>query len=105
MPAQCPAPDLIARYLDDRLPAADSAGLETHLAACPHCEGRLKLALKSDPLLPLARAGGTAWSVPQVLRDRLIGLCAQPDTDGTRAQETPPVVGLRGAPELVGLLR
>ncbi len=31
------AVELIADYLDGRLPAGDVLRLETHLAACPHC--------------------------------------------------------------------
>lgn len=31
------AVQLMAGYLDGALPARDRAGLEAHLAACPHC--------------------------------------------------------------------
>lgn len=104
--SSCPQGDAIDRYLDDRLPAAESSGLETHLSSCPACEDRLRTALKSDPLLPLARSGpGGSWSVPVVLRNRLLDLCAaSTDTNGTVAQDTRPVTAFERPPELVAVL-
>ena len=104
--SSCPQGDAIDRYLDDRLPAAESSGLETHLSSCPTCEDRLRAALKSDPLLPLARSGpGGSWSVPVVLRNRLLDLCAaSTDTNGTVAQDTSPVAAFERPPELVAVL-
>lgn len=89
LPALCLHADVIDRYLDDRLPAPDTLDLESHLSSCPACEYRLRNAIKSDPLLPLARSGpGSSWSVPVVLRNRLLDLGARAATRTARSAGT-----------------
>ena len=106
LPALCLHADVIDRYLDDRLPAPDTLDLESHLSSCPACEDRLRNAIKSDPLLPLARSGpGSSWSVPVVLRNRLLDLgAAGRDTNGTVGRDTRPTVDHERPPELAAIL-
>lgn len=108
----CPSVDVLDRYLDDRLPVADTPGFEAHLKTCPTCEDRLRKSLRSDPLLPLARPlrnqPALSHTVPEGLRTRLLGLYAgSPDTPNLTADlDTPPVtVSEPLVAEIIGFLQ